>query len=431
MNFYFTRQILSWALYDFANSAFATTILSVIFNVYFVKVICGNGVLIGNTVIPGESFWSYVIAGSMLIVFFLSPILGAIADFSAWKKKFLILFAILGFIFTGLLYFCGEGDYWLAGFLFLIANVGFAGGNVFYNALLHDVSTPETYGRISGFGWAVGYIGGGLLLVLNLLMVQKPHWFLLTQENYLPVRMTFFSVGLWWAFFSLPIFMWVNEKKSETGSREARKPASCFSWLSLGFREVISTLKQIRQNKEIFKYLIAYLIYNDGIETVILMASIFGAKELGMSQNDLILCFLMIQAVAFLGALFFGNLADRIGHKRSISLTLWIYLGVCIWGTVMQTRMEFWILGAIVGLILGGSQAASRSLLAMIVPSEKSGQYFGFFGLTGKLSTVMGPLVFGLVSQFFSLRAATGSLAVFFLAGLILLSFVHGKSQNL
>lgn len=412
------REILSWALYDFANSGFATTILSVIFNVYFVKVICVHGVSLFGILIPGESFWGYTISFSTLVIFFIAPLLGSVADCSASKKKFLFFFWLLGFIFTSFLFFGVENSVWSASFFFIIANIGFWAGNVFYNALLHDISTTETYGRISGIGWALGYIGGGLLLAINLLMIQKPAWFHIPDQNHLPVRFSILSVSFWWMIFGIPIFIGVREK---SGSKTQKLNLKI---LSIGFKNLIITFRNLKKNREVFKYLMAYLTYNDGIETVILMASIFGAKELGMRQDQLILCFLMIQGVAFFGSLIFGTLADKVGHKKSISVSLIIYLFVCFWGMYMKSQAEFWVLGVVVGIILGGSQAASRSLLALMIPKEESAQYFGIFALAGKLSVVIGPFIFGVMAQFFSLRAAVGTLSLFFAAGLLILHFV-------
>ncbi len=413
----FSRSVVAWAFYDFANSAFATTILSVIFNVYFVKVICGGGVPFGGQTLSGEAFWGLTLSASMLLVFALSPFLGALADHTRSKKKFLFFFCSLGCLATAALFPSTEGDFWRAAFFFLLANVGFSAGNAFYNALLKDVSSTETVGKISGFGWALGYVGGGLLLAVNLAMVQKPEWFGIADQNHMAVRLAIFSVAIWWAVFAVPIFVWVREKE-----RPGEKSSN---YIALAWREVFQTLREIRKHKEVTKYLCSYLIYNDGIETVIVMASIFGAKELGFSQGDLILCFLMIQAVAFLGALAFGWAADHVGHKPSIATTLIIYIGVCLWGSLIRTRGEFWILGAVVGLILGGSQAASRSFLSIMVPEEKSAQFFGFFALTGKLSMAVGPAVFGLVSQIYSLRAAVASLSIFFALGLVILYFIR------
>lgn len=387
--------------------------------------ICAGGVVIGETTIPGESFWGYTLSCSMLIVFFLTPILGAIADLLTLKKKFLLFFCVLGSIFTGSLAFCVEGNYWIAALFFIVAHIGFTAGNVFYNALLREISTPETVGRISGFGWALGYLGGGILLALNLALIDHPEWFNLTKENHLPVRISFISVSFWWAIFSIPLFLWLKEKEV-LPSGEKIKDA-----VRISLKNVSETLHRVRHHKETFKFLIANLIYNDGIQTMILMASIFGAKELGMSEGDLILCFLMIQGVAFFGSLIFGDLADRISHKVCISITLWIFLVVCVWATILQTKLEFWILGGIVGLVLGGSQSASRSLLALLAPKENSAQFFGFFALTEKLATVIGPFVFALLSQLYSLRVSISSLILFFASGLAILHFVQEpKLQN-
>lgn len=407
------RDVLAWALYDFANSAFATTILSVIFNVYFVLEICRGGVSIFGRTVPGESLWGYVLGVSMLGVFFLAPLLGAVSDAARSKKKFLFIFWLLGCVFSGLLFLCGPGDWVLASFFFILANIGFVCGNSFYNSFLTDISTPENSGRVSGFGWALGYLGGGLLLGLNLLMLKR----------HIPVGWTFLSVGIWWAAFGVPIFIFLKEPDGQ--------PVQAGCAFRKGFQDLISTFRKVRENREIFKFLAAYLIYNDGIETIIVMASIFGARELGFSQTELIGCFLMIQAVAFFGALFFGYFADRFSHKKAIAWTLWVYIGVCLWAFGMQTKGQFWALGAVVGIVLGGSQAASRSLLSLLTPPEHSAQVFGFFALTGKLSTVIGPIVFGVMSQVFSLRAAVLSLSAFFAAGLVILYFVEEPKKKL
>ena len=418
MKSYLSREVVAYALNDFANSAFATTILSVVFNVYFVRVICAGGVPVFGSVVPGESFWGYVLAVSTLLVFVLAPVLGAAADHSGQKKEYLGLFTALGCVGTSLLFFCKGGNYWSAAGFFVLANVGFNGSTVFYNAILPEISTPENVGRVSGFGWALGYIGGGLLLAINLAMIQKPGWFGLPSFDQLPVRASLLSVGVWWAVFSVPFFLWVRE-------RAIPKPGAVHQALAAGFRNALATLRELRRHREVFKFLLANLVYNDGIETVIVMASVFGAQALGMGQGELIACFLMIQAVAFLGAMAFGHLADHIGHKLSIQITLAIYLVVCVWGAFVHTKAEFWIMGAIIGVILGGSQAASRSFLSLIIPPGDSAQFFGFFALAGKLATAVGPLFFGLVSQFYSIRAAVAGLAVFFVVGMILLAQVR------
>ncbi len=424
MNSLFNRRVLGWGIYDFANSAFATTVLSVIFNVYFVNVICSSGVRLVSLQMPGETLWAYSVALSTLIVFLLGPYLGALADISGNVKPFLAFFTILGSLFTVLLYFCSQGDYVPAALCFLIANIGFSAGNIFYNALLPKISQPHTVGRISGLGWALGYAGGSLLLLFNLALIQKPELFHLFNSGDLPVRLSVASAGLWWAIFSLPLFLWVKETRRPP--EHPLQPA-----LIQGWKQVRSTFHAIRADPSLTKYMFAYLLYNDGIETLIVMASIFGAKALNMSQGSLIVCFLMIQFFAFWGSLYFGELADKVSHKRVITITLWIYLAICVWAYFMRSHLEFWILGGIVGLVLGGSQSASRSLLTLMIPPDKSAQFFGFFALAGKLSSVLGPITFGLLSQFFSLRAAILSLVFFFAAGLALLWKVKEPNQTL
>ncbi|OGR82045.1 MAG: hypothetical protein A2901_04390 [Elusimicrobia bacterium RIFCSPLOWO2_01_FULL_54_10] len=401
------RDVFSWALYDFANSAFATTILAVIFNVYFVMEICKGGVPIMGRLVPGEALWGYVLGVSMLAVFVLAPVLGAVSDAGVPKKKFLAVFWCLGWVFSALLFFCRQGDWLSASIFFILANIGFGCGNSFYNSFLTDISTPANAGRISGLGWAFGYVGGGLLLAVNLLMLKQGF----------SVSSTFLSVGVWWALFGIPIFLYLREPVRA-------RVSSSGSLLKKGFHDLSETFQKIKQYRETFKFLAAYLIYNDGIETVIVMASIFGARELGFSTTQLIGCFLMIQGVAFVGSLVFGQVADRFSHKKAIATTLFIYIGICFWAVGIKTQQQFWILGAVVGLVLGGSQAASRSLLSLLTPPEHSAQFFGFFALTGKLSSSIGPVVFGLIAQMFHLRLAVLSLAVFFAVGLSILYFV-------
>ncbi|HRY28832.1 MAG TPA: MFS transporter [Elusimicrobiota bacterium] len=418
------KSVWAWAMYDFANSAFATTVLAVVFNVYFVqRVVPAEGVRLLGATVPGTSLWGYTVSLSMLIIFVCSPVLGALADHAGRKKSFLALFWLAGCAASAGLFFVRPGDVRPAILLFLVANIGFAGGNVFYNAFLSEIAEPGRMGRVSGFGWAVGYLGGGLCLALNLWMIQSPQTFGLSSEDYLPVRATLLSVGVWWFVFGLPLMFVLRERPG----RATEHPAGLLRPAVLRLRE---TFQNLRRYKNLLTFLAAYLLYNDGIETIILMASVFGAQALGMAQNELILCFLMIQAVAFAGALFFGWLADRLSHKKSILCTLAVYGGVLLWAAAMRARWEFWILGAVVGVVLGGSQAASRSWMALLTPPEKSAEFFAFYGVVGKLTAVLGPLVFGVVSQVWGLRPGVLSLLVFFLAGGALLTRVREKSES-
>jgi len=416
--FWKNRSIWAWAMYDFANSAFATTVLAVVFNVYFVtRVVPPEGLFVFGLQIPGESLWAYTVSLSMFLIFAMAPVLGAMADYYGKKKVFLTIFWLIGCAATAGLFVVKPGDVWKGIFLFVMGNVGFAGGNVFYNGFLPHLGEREVMGRVSGFGWAVGYAGGGLCLALNLVMINFPGAFGLTAGDE-AVRACFLVVGLWWFLFGLPQLFWLKEEgASKIG--EAKWKA-----LSIGCMRLWDTVRHFRRFSNLGKFLLAYLVYNDGIETIILMASIFGAQALGMAQNDLILCFLMIQGVAFLGSLLFGWSADRFRHKPTLFITLGIYVAVIIWAYVMQTRREFWVLGAIVGLILGGSQAASRSLMGILTPPQKSAEFFAFFSVVGKMTAVLGPLQFGLVTQFWGIRAGILSLLIYFVFGGALLMFV-------
>lgn len=417
------KEILAWCMYDFANSAYATTIAAVIFNVYFVKVAVGEaGAKIWGFHIPGEALWGYTVSLSMLVICLTAPIVGAIADYSASKKKFLMVYTYIPCVLTILMYYVSNGDYLLAMLFFGISNIGFDGGSVFYNAFLTEIAEEKNMGRVSGFGWALGYIGGGLCLALNLAMIQKPDWFGISATDNIPVRLSLVVAGLWWAVFSIPTFLWVRE-----GSIPLALPAG-ETYLGVGFKRVRKALKEIRHYPELFKFLLAYLVYNDGVQTVIVMGSVFGAVELKMSEGELIQCFLMVQAVAFVGSLLFGYLGDRLGSKQAINLTLWTWTVVVASVFFIKTSTGYWYLAAAIGLVLGGNQAASRTLLGLFTPKENSAEFFGFFAVSGRFVSLLGPLLFG-ISRHASgnIRVAVLSLLVFFVAGLILMHFVDEK----
>ena len=396
------REIFGWAMYDFANSAFATTILAVIFNQYFATVVAGGerGVELFGFCLHGASFFTFSVSLSMAISALLSPFLGAVADVSASKKRFLMVFCYIAVLFTGLLYFVHEGHYWRGAILFIIANIGFAGGNVYYNAFLPELSTDQSIGRISGLGWALGYLGGGALLAINLMMLKYPEW-LGFPAGFFTVQDCFLSVALWWLIFSLPTFLFLRERAQKT------LPSVRRSYFSEGYQRLQHTFRRIKTFKELTKFLVAYLIYNDGIETVIVMASIFGADVLGMETGEIILFFLMIQGIAFFGSLIFGFLADAIGNKKTVMISLGIWSLIVIWafqlGIIWGPKTEYWILGVLTGIVLGGSQAASRSLQGIFTPDANSAEFFGFFAISGKFASVFGPLIYGI------LIAITGS----------------------
>jgi MFS transporter, UMF1 family len=415
------REIFGWAMYDFANSAYATTILSVIFNKYFATVVAGGeaGVSVLGLHLHGASFFTFTLSLSMAVTAVLSPFLGAVADASASKKRFLMAFCYMAILFTALLYFVHPGNYWRGAAFFLLASIGFEGSLVYYNAFLPEISDDQNIGRISGLGWALGYIGGGALLALNLIMLQYPGWLGFSPGTF-TVQDCFLSVAFWWAIFSLPTFLFLKER--------AAKPIlkSGESYLTQGYHRLRATLRQIRSFRELTKFLAAYLIYNDGIETVIVMASIFGAEVLKMETGEIIQFFLMIQGIAFLGSLLFGYMADAIGNKKTILISLTFWSLIVVWafalGVVWDPKTEYWILGVLAGLVMGGSQAASRSLQGVLTPEANSAEFFGFFAISGKFASVFGPLIYGiLIALTGSVQSGILSVLAFFLVGMAIL----------
>lgn len=413
------RAIAAWALYDFANSGFAATVLAVVFNVYFAqRVVPPEGVSVAGHVLHGPFLWSAAVALSTFVVFLLAPLLGAVADVSGRKKSFLAFFWLLGSLASSALVFVTPGRVGLAMVLFGLANIGFAGGNIFYNAFLPDLAPPDRQGRLSGLGWAVGYLGSFLCLGVNLLLIRFPERFHLPPVDDWPVRAGLLTVGLWWAAFGWPLVVWGPRDRP----LDTRSP---ILWVRRGFGRLARTGRELGGHRNLLLFMAAFALYNDGIETVILTASLVGAGLLGMAPSELILCFLMIQAVAFAGALVFGRWADRIGPKRVVLVTLAVYLGVLGRAYFLETKAEFWALGVVLGFVLGGSQAASRTLMGRLVPPGQSAEFFSFYGIVAKFTAIAGPLVFGAAAQWGGLRTAVLSLAPFFLAGGLLLIWVR------
>jgi UMF1 family MFS transporter len=352
----------------------------------------------------------------MVIVALSAPILGAIADYSQSKRRFLIFYTYLGALFTALLVTVGYGDYLQASLFFIIALIGFAGGHVFYDAFLPEIAPEGEREYVSGKGFAYGYLGGGILLILNLLMIQKHVWFGIPDAAW-GSRLSFLTVGIWWGIFSIPAFRYVRDRR--------KKVAAKVRYIRHGFKTLADTFRKMRNFKELAKFLISFLIYNDGVQTVIVMAAIFGREELGFETSTLIGCLLMVQIIGFPAALFMGKLAQWIGEKRTIYICLIVYCIIVIYGYFMNRPVEFWVLGFLVGLVQGGSQAISRSLYSSLIPLGHSAEFFGFFAIANRFTSIFGPLCFGVVAALTgSLRTSIVALIAFFLVGLIILMTV-------
>jgi len=423
-------QVWAWATYDFANSAFATTILAVIFNTYYAGVVAGgtDGVMLLGARVPGATMFTFFVAAGMILIALAIPILGALSDLGGLKKRMLALHVAVGVVSTALLYTVDRGEWLWGGLLFIAAQLGFAGGNVFYNAMLYDVADPEDFGKVSGLGWAWGYIGGGLLLGINLVMLKYPG-LLGLPDGFFSVQDCFVAVAIWWLIFSIPIFRAVQSPRVE-----ARRQFG--SALREATRSLLGILRRLRDVPNFTRFFIAYLLYNDGIETVIVMAAIFGDQELHLAREEIILFFLMIQGLAFFGSLFFGWAADRLGNRQSVAMSLigWLIIVVWAWrlGIFGDAHREFWALGVLTALVMGGSQAASRSLQAMLIPPARSAEFFSFFGISGKFASAVGPLLFGLTVMLTgSLRSGMLSLIVLFACGLALLLTVNEREGRL
>ncbi|MBZ0265284.1 MFS transporter [bacterium] len=409
------REVLSWCFYDFANSAFATTILAVIFNRYYSGVVArgAEGVdvhLLFTTVhLHGVALFNYIVAVAMLIVAITSPLLGAWADSLGAKKRFLTVYIAIGVVSTAMLAFVGEGEWLQGAFWFILADIAFAGGNVFYNAFLRDLADPDEMGKVSGWGWGIGYLGGGILLAINLVM--------LSFDEIFTVQHTFLSVAIWWGLFSIPLLHNVRARKLSSETTVG---------IFTSFRRVKRTFREIKRFKELWKFLLAYLFFNDGIETVVIMAAVFGDQELQMGQTLLIGYFLFIQFTAFIGSLVFAKITQTTGSKKALILSLVVWCAVVTMayftGWTGHPVREYFVIGMVAGLVMGASQSIARGLQAEFTPLGREAEFFGFFAISGRFASLFGPLTFGtVVALTGSLRTAILALIVFFIAGILIL----------
>jgi MFS transporter, UMF1 family len=409
-------------MYDWAMSAMQVGIMTAIFPIYYVKVAGAH--LAGSAATQALASANTV---ALVVVALLSPLLGAAADYAAAKKRFLAGFMALGLAAIGGMFFVHTGDLTLASVLFVLAMIGATGSFVFYEALLPHIASPEEVDRVSTAGYALGYVGGGVLLAFNLAWIQKPAWFglpagpgLSEAAATLPVRLAFVSIAAWWALFSIPLFRRVPEppRRLETDERRGENPV----WMA--FTRMGETFRELRGFRQAFVFLLAFLIYNDGIQTIIKMATAYGT-ELGIGQGALIAAILLVQFVGIPFSFLFGALAGRIGAKRAVFLGLAAYTVISVLGYFMRTAAHFFLLAILVGMVQGGTQALSRSLFATMTPPHKSGEFFGFFSVFEKFAGIFGPLLFWLAIELTgSSRAAILSVIAFFAIGGALLALV-------
>ena len=413
-------------MYDWANSAYITTAAVAILPDYFARVVVGEaGVDILGMNMSATALWGFMLGGAAFMVFLFAPVLGAIADFSSAKKKFLVSFAYMGSLFAMLLYFSESGNVGLTILLFLGSQVCFVGGNVFYDAFLPQIASEDKMDTVSARGYAFGYVGGSLqfAIALGLIAMHETVGISLTMAARIGMAMT----GIWWAGWTLLTLKYLKEVKTPYELPEKyRNQPKTLAYLTVGISRTIATAKKVGRFKHLTLFLIAYMIYNDGIHTVTSMATIYGTEELKLSTTALMVTLLLVQVVAIGGALIFSQLAGRIGARRSVMFALVLWSGVVTYGYFIHTATEFFILGIVVGIVLGGTQALSRSFYGAMIPEEASAEFYGFYSVFSKFSSIWGPITFGIIKQVTgSARLAIISLMVFFIVGLVLLGFVN------
>ena len=411
------REVLAWSMYDWANSAYSTISITVL-AMYVLSTL--------NAIRPnlGVVVWGYGIGGTAMVAAILSPILGAVADAHASKRRWLALTALGGSLASCLMYLATPDRPWLLVLLFLTAHLCFELSFSFYNAFLPEIATDENMGRISGWGFGMGYIGGGLALLAVLLIFQfGPSWGLPTQEHdstKLVTRLSLLLMGLWWGLFTLPTLYWLKDRnipldKPQTLVRATRKAT----------REVWNTLRHIRLYRTLAMFLLGFLIYNDGVQTVITQSIVFAENVLQMTLPELVPVILMIQFIAMPGALLVGWLADRRGQKFALGLCLAIWVGLLIGAFFITTQLHFWMMAVVVALVLGGTQSVSRAIMGLMIPRERTAEFFGFFSFSSKAVSFLGPVLFStIVFWTDNARWALSSLLLFFLLGWFIVSRV-------
>lgn len=400
-------KIFVWTLFDFANTAFSVIIVTVIYSKYFTNYVAG-----------GKNWlWGAAVSVSMIAAAFLSPPMGAIADVSRNRKRFLLIFTLISVVCTALMFFVQKGDIALGLILFILANIGFESGLVFYDAFLPDLTSKKNFGRVSGYGFAMGYIGALVILLIVMLILPQTS----SPEYNFYIRITFLIAAIFFFVFAAPLFIFIGEPKREQVIKG--------ELIKKGISKSFNTFKDIFFHKKypsLKKFLVAFFLYNDAIITIISFAAIFASNTLRMSDTDIIIFFAFMQTSAVGGSFVFGIISDSIGPKKTISVTLLLWIAAIIGAYFVSTVFQFYFVGLVAGLSIGSSQSCSRSLMALLIPREREAEFFGFYdGLFGKSSAVLGPLVYGIVSDLTNDKVAILAIGLFFVAGLIILQSVN------
>ena len=410
------KSAWSWALYDWANSAFATTVMAGFFPIFFKSYWASD-------LSDAESTFAIGSVNSLvgLLIAFSAPVLGAFADAGDSKRKFLFSFAFLGIITTGYLFFIPDSSWKLAVIFYGLGVIGFSGANVFYDSLLVTVSKEEERNRTSALGFSLGYLGGGILFLLNVIMFLYPNWFGL-ESQIDAVLWSFMSVALWWFIFSLPIYLNVREPTQSSSGKSVNRI------ITEAFSSLVNTARSIKEYKSAVIFLLAYFLYMDGVDTIIRMATSYGS-DIGLSATSMIQALLLTQFVGFPATLVFGYYADKFGYKYSLSFAIIVYIFVVLFSSQMDTALEFYVVACVVGLVQGGVQAISRSFFSTLIPTNKAAEFFGFYNFIGKSSVFIGPfMVSGIALVTGSPSYGILSLLILFIPGLILLWMVPDKN---
>ncbi|MEE3150291.1 MAG: MFS transporter [Candidatus Neomarinimicrobiota bacterium] len=405
------RAVWSWAFYDWGNSAYSTTVMAGFFPLFFKE-------YWADPHNPNQSTFYLGMANSIasIVVASLAPLLGSIADQGSAKKKFLTFFAFLGVIMTGGLWMVSQGNWQMAVLFYVMATIGFASGNVFYDSLLPGLASEERVDVVSSLGFGLGYLGGGLLFLVNVFMYLKPEIFGIS-DGATAIKLSFLSVAVWWAVFTIPLILFVPEPKNYDSVKIKNA-------IQMGWIQLIQTFKEIRNMKVVGTFLLAYFFYIDGVDTIIKMAVDYG-MSLNFSGESLIIALLIVQFVAFPAALVYGRLASKVGIKTAIMIGIIAYSFITLLGYFITKTWHFYVLAILIGLFQGGIQALSRSLYTRIIPAEKSAEFFGFYNMLGKFAAIIGPTLMGTISLVTgSARLGILSILLLFILGAFLLNKV-------